>query len=51
TKKGEELGHLSDFQERINTALFKGFLPEERDLAYALLSRMQKNAEAALEEK
>lgn len=51
TKKGEELGHLSDFQERINTALFKGFLPEERDLAYALLSRMQKNAEAALDEK
>ena len=49
TEKGNELRHLSDFYQRINTQLFEGFSPEERDLAFSLLSRMQANAEAALE--
>lgn len=48
TDKGSELRHLSDFHERINAILFEGFSPEDRDLAFSLLSRMQTNAEAAL---
>jgi DNA-binding MarR family transcriptional regulator len=47
TEKGDELGHLSDLHERINTMLFEGFSPEERTLAFSLLSRLQSNAEAA----
>jgi DNA-binding MarR family transcriptional regulator len=50
TDKGGELRHLSDFHRRINDTLFEGFLPEEQDLAFFLIARMQENAEAALEE-
>ena len=49
TEEGHELRHLSDFHRRINAELFKGFLPEEQELAFSLISRMQANAEAALE--
>ncbi|MGB7263456.1 MAG: MarR family transcriptional regulator, partial [Albidovulum sp.] len=50
TEKGNELRHLSDFHRRLNTKLFEGFSPEEQDLAFSLLSRMQANAKTALEE-
>jgi len=50
TDKGNELRHLSNFQERINALLFAGFSQEEQTLAFALLSRMQDNAEAALKQ-
>lgn len=50
TDKGDGLRHLSDFHRRINAKLFADFLPEEQELAFSLLSRMQKNAETALEE-
>lgn len=50
TEKGNELRHLSDFHRRINTKLFEGFSPEEQDLAFSLLSRMQANAKTGLEE-
>ncbi|WP_439525139.1 MarR family winged helix-turn-helix transcriptional regulator [Marivita sp.] len=49
TEKGNELRHLSDFHQRINARLFEGFSPEEQDLAFSLLARMQANAENALE--
>ena len=45
TRKGQELDHLSDFHERINTLILRGFSQDERDLAFALLARMQTNAE------
>lgn len=50
TDKGKELGHLSDFHQRINAILFEGFSPKEKDLALSLLLRMQENADTALEE-
>ncbi|MGB5868902.1 MAG: MarR family transcriptional regulator [Albidovulum sp.] len=50
TEKGNELRHLSDFHRRLNTKLFEDFSPEEQDLAFSLLSRMQANAKTALEE-
>jgi DNA-binding MarR family transcriptional regulator len=49
TEKGQALSHLRDFHERINDMLFAGFTQEERALAFGLLVRMQRNAEAALE--
>ena len=48
TGKGRKLDHLSDFHERINAALFAGFSAEERDRAFDLLRRMQRNAEDAM---
>jgi len=50
TDKGEGLRHLSDFHQRINAKLFADFSPEEQELAFSLLARMQENAEIALEE-
>ncbi|MHA6327226.1 MarR family winged helix-turn-helix transcriptional regulator [Roseivivax sp. CAU 1753] len=50
TQKGDKLRHLSDFFARINARLFEGFSQNEKDLAFSLLMRMQKNAETALEE-
>lgn len=49
TEKGQALSHLRDFHERINDMLFAGFTQQERALAFGLLVRMQRNAEAALE--
>ncbi|MEM8851808.1 MAG: MarR family transcriptional regulator [Pseudomonadota bacterium] len=48
TEKGQGLSHLSDFHERINAALFKGFSSEEREAAFDVLRRMQANAEKAI---
>lgn len=48
TDRGRELDHLSDFHERINTALFVGFSEEDRNNAFDLLRRMQINAESAM---
>jgi len=50
TDKGVELRHLSDFHQRINAILFQGFSPKEQDLAFSLLTRMQENAETAIQE-
>lgn len=50
TKKGSALNHLSDLHEKINTCLFVGFSREEQKLAFDLLTRMQRNAEAGLQE-
>lgn len=50
TEKGKKLDHLSDFHNRINAMLFEAFSQKEKDLAFSLLSRMQKNAETALGE-
>jgi len=51
TEKGNELRHLSDFHQRINAKLFKGFSPEEQDLAFSLLARIQANAETEIQER
>jgi DNA-binding MarR family transcriptional regulator len=50
TDTGEGLRRLSDFHHRINARLLHGFSRAEQDLVFSLLSRMQANAEAALEE-
>ena len=50
TGKANGLRHLSDFHQRINDLIFKGFSPEEQALAFSLLARMQLNAETALDE-
>lgn len=48
TKKGQALNYLSDFHEKINAALFADFSKEDQDRAFDLLSRLQANAETAL---
>lgn len=47
--KGQELNHLADFYETINSKLFVGFSARERALAFDLLRRMELNARGALE--
>lgn len=48
TEKGDGLTHLATFYEQVNDALLDGFSQEERLLAFALLARMERNAETAL---
>ena len=49
TEKARALNHLANFHETINTALFTDFSKEERELAFALLRRMELNAKRAME--
>lgn len=48
TGAGRRLDHLADLHEEINAVLLEGFTAKERDLAFALLARMERNAAAAL---
>lgn len=48
TKKGQDLDHLSNFHESINSILFDGFTELECQQAFELLVRMQLNAKNAL---
>jgi len=49
TDKAHELDHLASFHETINKTLFTDFSPEERELSFELLRRMELNAKKALE--
>jgi hypothetical protein len=42
---------LSDFHDRVNATPLTGFSARERELAFSFLSRMQTNAEAAIQQK
>jgi DNA-binding MarR family transcriptional regulator len=48
TKRGEELNHLIDFYEEINSVLLHGFTKQEREAVFDLLFRMEQNASKAL---
>lgn len=48
TPKANELKHLNNFYQTINSALFADFTPEERKLSFELLRRMELNAKKAI---
>lgn len=49
TEKARALDHLASFYDSINSVLFTDFSPDERELSFALLRRMELNAKRALE--